>query len=204
MELNIIEQSATVTRISPKSVFKEIASAAAKSRLSTPNDEELTHKLWGWQHMVPFEFIDIRADLVANIGVSRELLRHRLVSAVEQSTRYTAKKALEGKGLTVIRPHWWGDADEGRRVKWVLTMKAAYKYLKAFPEMPNDELRDVLPLATATQLAVKANLREWLAIFKLRTAKNAHPQIRQLMSFIIWSMKAQNNEVATILELAGY
>jgi len=44
-----------------------------------------------------------------------------------------------------------------------------------------EQAREVLPNALKTEIVVSCNLREWRHIFKLRTSKAAHPQIRALM-----------------------
>lgn len=41
--------------------------------------------------------------------------------------------------------------------------------------------RSVLPNALKTEIVITANLREWKHIFLLRTSKQAHPQMRELM-----------------------
>ena len=42
------------------------------------------------------------------------------------------------------------------------------------------EARAVLPNSLKTEIVMTANYREWRNFFKLRTAKNAHPQMRQI------------------------
>jgi thymidylate synthase (FAD) len=43
------------------------------------------------------------------------------------------------------------------------------------------EARSVLPNSLKTEIVMTCNLREWMHVFKLRTAPTAHPQMRQLM-----------------------
>ena len=49
--------------------------------------------------------------------------------------------------------------------------------------------RDILPTSLKTELVVTANLREWRTIFKQRTAKEAHPQMRELMQPLLDEIK---------------
>ena len=42
------------------------------------------------------------------------------------------------------------------------------------------EARSVLPSSVKTEVVMTANLREWRHFLKLRTAKAAHPQMREL------------------------
>ena len=47
--------------------------------------------------------------------------------------------------------------------------------------MRPDQLRTMLPHATAADVTMTCNIREWRHIFKLRTTKQVHPEIRQLL-----------------------
>ena len=42
------------------------------------------------------------------------------------------------------------------------------------------EARSILPNSLKTEIVVTMNLREWRHFFKLRTATNAHPQMREI------------------------
>ena len=55
--------------------------------------------------------------------------------------------------------------------------------------MPPEIARAVLPLCLATELYMTANLRELRHILKLRTAKDAHPQMRQVAEMILAALK---------------
>jgi thymidylate synthase (FAD) len=50
------------------------------------------------------------------------------------------------------------------------------------------EARSVLPNSLKTEIMVTANIREWLHIFKLRCAKGAHPQMREIMIPLLHEM----------------
>ena len=54
-----------------------------------------------------------------------------------------------------------------------------------------EEARSVLPNSTKTEIIVTANLREWRHILKLRTAPNAHPQMRELMLPLLQELKTK-------------
>jgi thymidylate synthase (FAD) len=66
---------------------------------------------------------------------------------------------------------------------WYLSMRDAeesYKYLIEKGWKP-EQARSVLPNSLKTEIVVTANCRQWRTIFKQRTAKQAHPQMRELM-----------------------
>ena len=51
------------------------------------------------------------------------------------------------------------------------------------------EARSVLPNSLKTEIVMTANSREWRLIFKLRTSKAAHPQMRELMVPLLKEMQ---------------
>ena len=121
---------------------------------------------------------------ITNRGVTHELVRHRLASFSQESTRYVNYKS---RGLQFILPVWWSQAtDTHRRIFTEACRSAAKSYhdLLADGWRP-EQAREVLPNALKTEIVVTANLREWRHIFRQRCAPPAHPQIRQLMSSLL-------------------
>lgn len=49
--------------------------------------------------------------------------------------------------------------------------------------------RNVLPLSTATELVVTANIREWRHLLSLRISEFAHPQMRFIMRSLLDELK---------------
>lgn len=116
-------------------------------------------------------------------GISHELVRHRLASFSQESTRYANySKEKFGQEITVIRPFFWAQ-DSPQYALWLEAMHTAervYLAMLASGAKPQ-EARSVLPNSLKTEIVVTANLREWRHIFRLRCASPAHPQIRQIM-----------------------
>jgi len=78
--------------------------------------------------------------------------------------------------------------------QWIMSMQEAeyaYKELINFKEWSPQQARSVLPNSLKTEINIKANLREWRHIFKLRTAKAAHPQIREVMGPLLDEFKSR-------------
>ena len=115
-----------------------------------------------------------------NRGVTHELVRHRVASFGQESTRYVKYDNVE-----FVRPVWWAKKPLGQKV-WTAAMKVtewAYRALLKIGWLP-EEARDVLPNALKTEIVVTANYREWRHILKLRaigTTGKPHPQMRALM-----------------------
>jgi len=117
---------------------------------------------------------------ITNRGVTHEIVRHRLAAYSQESTRYVNYGNQE---MTFIRPVWWEQSTEEQKALFIKACESAedqYNQLLASGWQPQ-QAREVLPNSLKTEIVVTANLREWRHIFRLRTSKAAHPQIRVLM-----------------------
>jgi thymidylate synthase (FAD) len=123
----------------------------------------------------------ISVRFIVDRGVSHEMVRHRIASFAQESTRYCNYGSGKfGNEITVIDPigltheqyYYWHDACEMAE-KCYLSMLA----VNAAPQMA----RSVLPNSLKTEIVITANPREWRKIFSLRTPETAHPQMREVM-----------------------
>jgi thymidylate synthase (FAD) len=133
----------------------------------------------GHESVIEHESISVR--IICDRGVSHELVRHRLASYTQESTRYcNYGKASE---ITVIEPPFWdADKDVPKYIRWQIACEVAereYLNLLNMGASPQ-EARSVLPNSLKTEIVMTANLREWRHFFKLRTAPAAHPQMREI------------------------
>ncbi|MDR1057773.1 MAG: FAD-dependent thymidylate synthase [Coxiellaceae bacterium] len=132
-------------------------------------------------HESVLEHTSASIRFITNRGVTHELVRHRLASFSQESTRYVRYSDQ----LVFIKPIWWDDPTypEERKKHWESAMAQAEKlYLLALQQGDKPEqAREILPHAIKTEIVVTTDLREWRHIFDLRCAKKAHPQIRSLM-----------------------
>ncbi|HEX2954198.1 MAG TPA: FAD-dependent thymidylate synthase [Bacillota bacterium] len=120
---------------------------------------------------------------ICDRGVSHELVRHRIASFSQESTRYcNYGKDKYGGEITVIKPSFWkeGSPEWESWQKGCEAAEAAYLQLLELGASP-EQARGVLPTAVKTEIVVTANLREWRHILSLRTNNRAHPQIREIM-----------------------
>jgi thymidylate synthase ThyX len=143
------------------------------------------------------------------ISVSREWNRHRdlcktsedevqYFSISEQSTRYcNYSKNKFGNKLTFCIPYWTPDlepTDDAFDIDYVERashkskkflcnlFKVEVDYLEYTIDdgLKPQEVREILPLCTATEVVYTGFISDWKAFFNLRTAENAHPDIRKL------------------------
>jgi thymidylate synthase (FAD) len=152
-------------------------------------------------HEAMIEHGSATVKFITNRGVTHELVRHRVASFGQESTRYVN---YGGKEMEFIRPVWHvGDC----RVNGIITCDAAshswnnavagaeksYKDLLQLGWRP-EQAREVLPNSLKTEIVVTANYREWRHIFKLRalgTTGKPHPQMQALMLPVLEEFKAK-------------
>jgi intein/homing endonuclease len=124
-------------------------------------------------------------------GNSHELVRHRIASYTQESTRYcNYSKGKFGGEITVIKPIFWEEGSDQYTV-WKDTCEYAeenYNWLLRNGATAQ-EARSVLPNSLKTEIVSTMNLREWRHFFKLRTDKSAHPQMRELTIPILADFK---------------
>jgi thymidylate synthase (FAD) len=133
-------------------------------------------------HESVLEHCKISVRVICDRGISHEIVRHRIASYSQESTRYCNYSNNKfGNEITFIRPYYWDKSDEKYRV-WLESMTFAEKMYIKLVELgaKPEEARSVLPNSLKTEIVVTMNLREWRHFFKLRTAIGAHPQMRQL------------------------
>jgi len=134
-------------------------------------------------HHSVIEHINITVKFICDRGVTHELVRHRLASYSQESTRYANySKQKFDKQITVIEPLFW-DKNSNEYSIWYDAMKNAEK---AYMSLINsgaapEQARSVLPNSLKTAIVITCNIREWRHIFSLRCSNAAHPQIREIM-----------------------
>jgi thymidylate synthase (FAD) len=153
----------------------------SEKRITKDSAEKFVEMILKLGHEAVIEHVSASIRFITNRGVTHELVRHRMASYSQESTRYVR---YSGE-VEFIKPVWWNDPEysETQKKNWLEAMDQAEKfYLKALNSGDKPEqAREVLPHALKTEIVVTANLREWRHIFALRCSPKAHPQIRVLM-----------------------
>ena len=202
--MKIIEPSFEIlTKISDGGIeelkhLEKIGRVCYKSEDKITEDGESAKKFIGGLiskgHEAMIEHGSISVKFICDRGVSHELVRHRIASFAQESTRYcNYSKDKFGNELTFIVP-WFFNRDQRDMDKfntWSYSMQQAenvYMKLLDLGATPQ-EARSVLPNSLKTEITVTANYREWRAIFKLRTAQAAHPQMREIMQPLLDEFK---------------
>jgi thymidylate synthase (FAD) len=142
--------------------------------------------------------------IICDRGVTHELVRHRLASFSQESTRYANYGSGRfGGEITVIRPCFWPEDS----APYALWRKAAEDAERAYMELLKggatpQQARTVLPNCLKTEIVVTCNIREWRHIFALRCDVAAHPQMREIALPLLARMHARAPELlADLFEL---
>ncbi len=143
----------------------------------------------GHESVLEHEKITVR--FICDRGVTHEIVRHRIASYSQESTRYcNYSNDKFGSELTFIKPCFWNDDDENYRL-WLKAMQGiedVYNSMIANGAKP-EEARSVLPNSLKTEIVVTMNMREWRHYFRLRTSPAAHPQIREISCKLLKEFK---------------
>ena len=124
----------------------------------------------------------ISVRIVCDRGITHEIVRHRIASYSQESTRYCNYNSEKfGNELTFIKPYFWEEDSEEYK-EWLDVMQVVettYLNMIANGVQPQ-QARSILPNSLKTEIVVTMDLREWRHFFKLRTAAAAHPQMREI------------------------
>lgn len=166
-----------------------------KSEDKTTDDSciEFIKKIIARGHEAVLEHQSITVKFIVDRGVSHEIVRHRLASYCQESTRYcNYSKDGFGNEITVIEPcffekgshayHWWA----------ATCQYCEYSYFELLNSgCTPQEARSILPNSLKTEVVMTANLREWRHFLRLRCAKAAHPQMREVAIKLLHMLKAE-------------
>ena len=131
-------------------------------------------------------------------GLTHELVRHRLASFTQESTRY-----VDESNLRVVCPP---NKDPNERIaqivlpdgheanvsfaEWVGLNEQMYRSLRQ-AEWVKEDARQILPIGTVAQIVITCNFREWRHIFELRCSRKAHWEIRSVMVSLLRDVQSR-------------
>ena len=182
--MRIIKPSVEIEYLNPKRIIKNLEKYGRKCYLSEPVGDPnrfVADKIkQGHESIIEHEKATV--IVVCDRGVTHEIVRHRIASYSQESTRYcNYAKDKFGNEITVIEPFFYL-GKPARHESWKESCEVAER---EYFEQLNDgalpqEARDVLPNSLKTEIVVTFNMREWRHFFKLRCSAKAHPQMRQV------------------------
>ena len=190
--MNIIPPSVfVVTPINENAIVKRLEEIGrvcykSESKITEDSARPFIRKIIKSGHESVLEHCSLTVRFVVDRGVSHEIVRHRLASYSQESTRYcnyTGDKF--GNEITVIEPGYLerGTKAYERWKKACSDAEDAYFDLLEWGCSPQ-EARAVLPNSLKTELVMTANIREWRHFLRLRCSKAAHPQMREVATLL--------------------
>jgi len=134
-------------------------------------------------HESVIEHVNTTVRIICDRGVTHEIVRHRLASYSQESTRFCNYGKL---GIRFIIPcDFELDQDD---VRLLQAIEDHYNNCLSNGRTPQ-QARYFLPNGLKTEIVMTANLREWRHFFKLRTSAAAHPQMREVAIMLLEEMK---------------
>lgn len=193
--MRLIKPSAEIISMTedPLGIIEAAGRTCYKSedKINSDSARKFAYMIIGMGHESVIEHASATVRFICDRGVTHEIVRHRLSSYSQESTRYCS---YAGEVSFIIPPwcyniedgYWHSGKDhinltngESIWLESMLISAELYNELLMEDWTP-EQARSVLPNSLKTELVMTANMREWRHFFKLRTAKSAHPQMREL------------------------
>lgn len=165
----------------------------SEDNITDDSAERFIKSLMDKKHKSVLEHAKVTIRVICDRGVTHEIVRHRMASYSQESTRYcNYSKDKFGNEITVIKPCFLEENTE----KYNLWLKTCENCEKSYFEMLNmgmtpQEARDILPNSLKTEIVMSLNISSWRNFFELRTPKAAHPQMREVAKMIFDEFKAK-------------
>lgn len=177
--------------LNPETIMKHIEKAGrvcykSENNISNDSAEKFIRNIIKRGHESVIEHVSITFKIICDRGVSHEIVRHRMASYSQESTRYcNYSQDKFGNELSFIKPCFWETDSESYKI-WESTMLQIEKnYFSLISNGASpQEARSILPNSLKTEIYITMNLREWRHFLKLRTSKASHPQMQEISIMI--------------------
>lgn len=183
----------------------------SENKITDDSAQTFMKNILSRKHESVIEHYAISVRFIVDRGITHELVRHRIASFSQESTRYVN---YSKKGIEFILPCWFktlttlgeynyylkgdndsfegpgrinfSEVDDAERLWFLNMLSCERKYNELIKKgWRPQQARSVLPNSLKTELVMTANLREFRHIFKLRTSKVAHPQMVEIMTILL-------------------
>lgn len=197
------------TEINGKELLKQIERVGrtcykSEDKISEESAVKFVAALIRNGHEAMIEHNSITVRFICDRGVTHEIVRHRIASYAQESTRYcNYSNDKFGSEINVIditeaikldtkMKDFSPEAVDAVIKEWLEAMEDAQRhYMKLIELGATAQIaRAVLPTSIKTEIVVTMNLREWRHFFKLRAHVSAHPQMRELALPLLNEFKA--------------
>ena len=132
------------------------------------------------RHFGILEHQNISVSITTSRAIANELVRHRLASYAQESTRYVRYDNVE----FIIDDFYLTEEQSSLMMDSLQVVESLYLNLLNAGVTPQFA-RNILPLSTKTEIVITANIRSWMHILAMRHTVEAHPEMRQLSGIIL-------------------
>jgi len=205
--MKLIEPKIEIENVDYKKIMKNLERACRTCYRSEEKISEESYKTLlkncitrGHESILEHEKITVR--LTCDIGVYKDLTRHRHASFSIESTRYCnyGKDKFDNE-IKFIKPVNLNEGTEAYNEWYKICnfIEEAYIKMSKIGATP-DQMRMILPHSTAAEVTMTANIREWKHILSLRCTKHTHPAVEQVMIPILLHFKKNMPEIFDAVE----
>jgi len=184
--MKFIEQSYEfITTVNRNEILKRIEECGrvcykSEDKITSDSASKFVKMLVERGHEAMIEHYSLTVKFITQRAISHEIVRHRISSFGESSTRYcNFSKDKFGNELTFVNTVGVNESEIFTIQSLCMCAETAYMSMVNNGTAP-EIARSVLPTCLKTEIVMTANLREWRHFLKLRTAPTAHPQMRAL------------------------
>ena len=159
----------------------------SEGNINEESAEKFISNIINRNHVSVIEHESISVRIICDRGVTHEIVRHRIASYSQESTRYcNYSNDKFGNELTFINPCFFEKGSKEYEIwkKSMQNIENEYMELIEAGAKPQ-EARAILPNSIKTEIVMTMNLREWRHFFLLRCDKAAHPQMREVAFMIL-------------------
>lgn len=165
----------------------------SEGKITEDSAEKFIKGLLTRQHESVIEHENVTVRFVCDRGVTHEIVRHRIASYSQESTRYCNYSGDKfDNQITVIdlaSGFQYDLSKENDKAKYEVWAKAMENAEQSYFRMLElgatpQEARSVLPNSLKTEIVVTMNLRSWRNFFRLRVDSHAHPQMREVATML--------------------
>lgn len=149
----------------------------------------------GHESVIEHSFMSVKFYNLSR-GFTHEMVRHRLASFLQESTRYVDEsnleivvppgKDIEGEKVTLNLPS--GRTEEVSVEEWADLTEQHYRG-RLEQGWETEDARQFLPIGVTAEIVVSTNFREWRHIFQLRGQVAAHWEIRGIVIDLLEEVK---------------
>lgn len=186
--MQIVEASYEILdTLNGEEILKKIEKVArvcykSEDKITEGSAEKMVRALIKSNHLAMLEHFSFSVKFIVDRGISHEIVRHRVASFAQESTRYC--NYGKSGAVSFIKPCYLG-YDTTSFDNWVDScMRAERDYLDMLDNgYTPQEARAVLPTSLKTEVVMTANLREWRHFFSLRACGSTgkpHPQMLEV------------------------